>query len=120
MLTLFFYFKRDNVSFEENSYSFSYSISDGGFFPDIFTSVSTNNPVSNTLSININTNNEEIGMNKEPLTIEIWNNFGKLRTLNINSKNQDIDVSDLNEGLYILRVLKNNILVDTSTFMVKK
>lgn len=115
-------FKIENLEscFEENSYSFSYSISDSGFFPGIFTSVSTNNPVSNTLSININTNNEEIGMNKEPLTIEIWNNFGKLRTLNINSKNQDIDVSDLNEGLYILRVLKNNILVDTSTFMVKK
>lgn len=115
-------FKIENLEscFEENSYSFSYSISDSGFFPGIFTSVSTNNPVSNTLSININTNNEEIDMNKEPLTIEIWNNFGKLRTLNINSKNQDIDVSDLNEGLYILRVLKNNILVDTSTFMVKK
>ena len=91
-----------------------------GFSPGIFSSVSTNSPVSNTLSISIDNSNEDITIDEEPLTIEIWNNYGKLKTLNISSPIQDVDVSDLSEGVYILRVLKNNVLIDTSTFVVKK
>ena len=59
-------------------------------------------------------------MGNEPLTVEIWNSYGKLKTFDLSSSIQDVDVSDLSEGVYILRVLKNNVLVDTSTFVVKK
>ena len=117
--TYTFNIKNLKSCFENNSYSFSYSVGNG-FNPGGFMSISTNNPVENTLSLNINSENEEIAMEHDSFVIEIWNNIGKLKSLNISSITQDIDVSDLNDGFYILRVLKNNILVDTSTFLIKK
>ena len=108
--------------FENNSYSFSCSAigGGGGFYPGILTSVSTNSPVSNTLSVSVDNSNEDMTMGDEPLTVEIWNSYGKLKTFDLSSSIQDVDVSDLSEGVYILRVLKDNVLVDTSTFVVKK
>ena len=53
-------------------------------------------------------------------TIEIWNELGKLKTIDTTSLEEDIDVSELTDGFYILRLLNNNQLIDSSKFIIQK
>ena len=104
--------------FENNSYSFQYNLFDDFILHNI--TVNSNNPVNNILSIKLNNESEDINIGNDIFEAEIWSNLGKLKSVNITSSSQDINVSDLNNGFYILRILKNGILIDTSTFLVQK
>ena len=82
--------------------------------------ISSNNPVSNTLSVNISPENNEIKTNEDVFTIEIWSQLGKLKNIDTQNLHLDINVHDLNDGFYILRVLKNGTFINSSTFLVQK
>lgn len=105
--------------FENNSRTFSFDIF-GGIAGGGGIIISSNNPVSNTLSVNINTEDNEINLDDDIFTIEIWNQLGNIKTISTKNQNLDIDVSNLSDGFYVLRVFKNNIFINTTTFIVKK
>lgn len=105
--------------FENNSRTFSLEVF-GGIAGGGGIIIGLNNPASNTLSININNENNEISTNDDIFTIEIWNQLGNIKTISTKNNDLNIDISNLSDGFYVLRVFKNNIFVNTATFIVKK